>query len=147
MLSSIPAGIYLFKVNIRNTNTIYEIGSNLTIKTAEWRHWLHSAVIMVKYWEALKLSGTLVWNGLFTTHKVSHWVNVTKSVENGGFSHIYWRTWANFPKQTFSLSYPFFVIQVPRWKWLISVSFVLPIQCFYIPHIAKKPRWSSFFNF
>ena len=34
-----PAGIYLFKVNNRNTRTRCEICSKLTIKTPERRHW------------------------------------------------------------------------------------------------------------
>ena len=33
----IPAGIYLLKVNHRNTRTRREISSKLTIKTPEWR--------------------------------------------------------------------------------------------------------------
>ena len=36
---SIPADIYLLKVNYRNTRTRCEICSNLTIKTLERRHW------------------------------------------------------------------------------------------------------------
>ena len=36
--SSIPAGIYLLKVNTRNTRTRCEICSKLTIKTPERRH-------------------------------------------------------------------------------------------------------------
>ena len=35
-----PTGIYLFKVNNRNTRTMCEICSKLTIKTPEWQ-WLH----------------------------------------------------------------------------------------------------------
>ena len=34
-----PAGIYLLKVNNRNTGTRCEICSKLTIKTPERRHW------------------------------------------------------------------------------------------------------------
>ena len=33
-----PAGIYLFKVDNRNTRTMYEVCSKLTIKTPERRH-------------------------------------------------------------------------------------------------------------
>ena len=35
-----PAGIYLLKVNNRNTRTRFEICSKLTIKTPERRHWV-----------------------------------------------------------------------------------------------------------
>ena len=31
--------LYLFKANHRNTRAVYEICSNLTIKTSEWRFW------------------------------------------------------------------------------------------------------------
>ena len=34
-----PAVNYMFKVNNRNTRTVCEICSKLTIKTPEWRHW------------------------------------------------------------------------------------------------------------
>ena len=37
-LSLFPAGIYLLKVNNRNTRTKCEICSNLTIKTPEQAH-------------------------------------------------------------------------------------------------------------
>ena len=35
---TIPVGIYLFKVNNRNTKTRYDVCSKLTIKTLERRH-------------------------------------------------------------------------------------------------------------
>ena len=38
-LGHYPAGIYLLKVNDRNTRTRCEICSKLTIKTPERRHW------------------------------------------------------------------------------------------------------------
>ena len=37
-MNKIPANIYLFKVNIRNTKKRCEIYSKLTIKTPERRH-------------------------------------------------------------------------------------------------------------
>ena len=40
-----PAGIYLFKVNNRNTRTRCEICSKLTLQIAE----LHSGVFVVKF--------------------------------------------------------------------------------------------------
>ena len=45
-LSSFPVGIYLLKVNNKNTRTRCEICSKLTIKTPERRssHWVHSSV-------------------------------------------------------------------------------------------------------
>ena len=39
-----PAGIYLLKVNIRNTRARCEICSDLTIKTPERRHWRRSSL-------------------------------------------------------------------------------------------------------
>ena len=44
-----PAGIYLFKVNNRNTRTRCEICSKLTINTPERRQWRHSGVFIVNF--------------------------------------------------------------------------------------------------
>ena len=48
-IRSFPAGIYLLKVNNRNTRTRCEICSNLTIKTPEWRQWRGSGVFIVDF--------------------------------------------------------------------------------------------------
>ena len=42
-------GIYLLKVNNRNTRTRCEICSKLTIKTPERRHWRRSCVVIVNF--------------------------------------------------------------------------------------------------
>ena len=47
--NSIPASIYLFKVNNRNTRKRCEICSKLTIKTPERRHWRHSGAFTVNF--------------------------------------------------------------------------------------------------
>ena len=44
-----PAGIYLLKVNNRNTRTSCEICSKLTIKTPERSHWCRSNVFIVNF--------------------------------------------------------------------------------------------------
>ena len=44
-----PAGIYLFKVNDRNTRTRREICSKLTIKTPERRQWRRSGIFIVNF--------------------------------------------------------------------------------------------------
>ena len=44
-----PAGNYNFKVNNRNTRTMYKICSKLTIKTPERRHWRRSGVFIVNF--------------------------------------------------------------------------------------------------
>ena len=44
-----PAGIYMFKVNNRNTRTSCEIRSKLTIKTPEQRQWSRSGVFIVNF--------------------------------------------------------------------------------------------------
>ena len=44
-----PAGIYLFKVNNRNTKARCEICSKLTIKTPERRHWRCSGFFIVNF--------------------------------------------------------------------------------------------------
>ena len=38
---------YMFQVNNRNTRTMYEICSKLTMKTPERRHWRHLGVFVV----------------------------------------------------------------------------------------------------
>ena len=48
-LKHCPPGIYLLKVNNRNTRTRYEICSKLTIKTLERRHWRRSGVFIVNF--------------------------------------------------------------------------------------------------
>ena len=47
--TSNPAGIYLLKVNNRNTRTRCEICSKLTINTPERRHWRRSGVFIVNF--------------------------------------------------------------------------------------------------
>ena len=49
VLLPIPAGIYLLKVNNRNTRTRCEICSKLTINTPERRHWRRSGVFIVNF--------------------------------------------------------------------------------------------------
>ena len=44
-----PAGIYLLKVNNRNTRTRCEICSKLTINTPERRQWRRSGVFIVNF--------------------------------------------------------------------------------------------------
>ena len=44
-----PAGIYLLKVNDRNTGTRCEICSKLTIKTPERRQWRRCGVFIVNF--------------------------------------------------------------------------------------------------
>ena len=45
----VSAGIYLLKVNNKNTRTRYEIYSKLTIKTPEERQWRGSVVFIVNF--------------------------------------------------------------------------------------------------
>ena len=44
-----PAGIYLFKVNNRNTRTMCEICSELTIKTPERRQGRHTVKVLTNF--------------------------------------------------------------------------------------------------
>ena len=48
-LGRLPAGIYMFKVNNRNTRTRCEICSKLTITTLEQLHWRRSGVFIVNF--------------------------------------------------------------------------------------------------
>ena len=43
------AGIYLLRVNKRNTRTKCEIYSNLIIKTLKWRQWYDSGVFIINF--------------------------------------------------------------------------------------------------
>ena len=45
--SNIPVGVYMFKVNNRNTRKRCEIGSKLTIKAPERGHWRRSGVLLL----------------------------------------------------------------------------------------------------
>ena len=49
ILKRVPAGIYMFKVNNRNTRTKCEISSKLTIKTPERRYWRRFGVFIVNF--------------------------------------------------------------------------------------------------
>ena len=49
MFAAIPVGIYLLKVNNRNTRTMCETCSKLTIKTPERCYWRRSAVFIVNF--------------------------------------------------------------------------------------------------
>ena len=44
-----PANIYFFRVNNRKARKMYELCSNLTIKTPERRQWRGSGVFIVKF--------------------------------------------------------------------------------------------------
>ena len=46
---NLPANIYLFKVNTRNTRKRWEICSKLIMKTAEWRQWYHTDIFMLTW--------------------------------------------------------------------------------------------------
>ena len=49
MFSTLIFGIFLLKVDIRNTRTIFEICSKLTIKTPERRQWRCFGVFIVNF--------------------------------------------------------------------------------------------------
>ena len=49
VILQLPAGIYLLKVNNRNTRTRCEICSKLTINTPERRQWRRSGVFIVNF--------------------------------------------------------------------------------------------------
>ena len=53
--NGVPVGIYLLKVNNRNTRIRCEICSKLTIKTPERRQWRRSGVFIVNFEHASHL--------------------------------------------------------------------------------------------
>ena len=52
----LPAGIYLFEINNRNTKTMCETCSKLTIKIPERRQWCRSGVFIVNFENILHVS-------------------------------------------------------------------------------------------
>ena len=48
-ISKYPAGIYLLKVNNRNTRARFEICSKLTLKAPDRRHWGRSGVFIINF--------------------------------------------------------------------------------------------------
>ena len=52
---TVPAGIYLLKVNNRNTRTRCKICSKITIKIPERRHWHRSGIFIVNFEHILHL--------------------------------------------------------------------------------------------
>ena len=71
---SFPAGIYLLKVNNRNTKTRCEICSKLTIKTPERSHWRRSSVFIVNFEHISHLALVLL---LLTLNVIAGWVGRT----------------------------------------------------------------------
>ena len=66
-----PVGIYLLKVNTRNTRTRREICSKLTIKTSERRHWRRSGVFIVDFeW---RRSDVFIVNFEYISHAFAGW--------------------------------------------------------------------------
>ena len=48
-IHSIPAKVYLFKVNTRKTRETCGVCLKLTITTPEWRHWRRSSVFNISF--------------------------------------------------------------------------------------------------
>ena len=66
-----PAGIYLVKVNKRNTRTRCEICSKVTKKTPEGRHWRHFVVFVVNF-EHVIAGCEDQWNENILYQKILH---------------------------------------------------------------------------
>ena len=63
--TTLPADIYLFKVNNGNSRAMCEICSKLTIKTSGWNYWLRSDVFVAKFEEIsyiFMVFPLLTWN-------------------------------------------------------------------------------------
>ena len=69
------AGIYLFRVNNRNTRTMCETCSKLTIKTSERHHWRRSGVFIVNSEQISHYSGVFTVDfEQVNTSWVEYWV-------------------------------------------------------------------------
>ena len=74
---SIPTGNYMFKISNRNTRTRFEICSDLTIKTPEWRHWRCSGVFIVKIEHISQLILVSLWRTLRGKYRLGCLVAIT----------------------------------------------------------------------
>ena len=74
---SIPTGNYMFKISNRNTRTRFEICSDLTIKTPEWRHWRRSGVFIVKIEHISHLILVSLWRTLRGKYRLGCLVAIT----------------------------------------------------------------------
>ena len=94
-----PFGIYLFKVNNRNTRTRCEICSKLTIKTSERHHWRRSGVFIVNFEHILHLVVVfllLTLNRQMPTGNLRKYVKYVKRDGNqigGEGGHWQWEIW------------------------------------------------------
>ena len=88
-----PAGIYLFKVDNRNTRTMYEVCSKLTIKTPERRHWCLSGIFIVNFEQ---ISHIVLKYLLLTLNKLADWQMLPFSwfiVQLSLLVLIWWEYW------------------------------------------------------
>ena len=74
---SIPTGNYMFKISNRNTRTRFEICSDLTIKTPEWRHWRRSGVFILKIEHISQLILVSLWRTLRGKYRLGCLVAIT----------------------------------------------------------------------
>ena len=73
---AIPVGLYLVKVNNRNTRTRCKICSKLTMKTTERRHWRRSGVFIINlvYFTPCSIVSTVNFE-----HVIAGWINSKES--------------------------------------------------------------------
>ena len=74
-----PPGIYLFKVNNRNTRTRCAICSKLTIKTSERRQYCRSGVFIVNFEHISHLVPCSSVSSVNFEHVIAGWVDNAKT--------------------------------------------------------------------
>ena len=87
LCATFPAGIYLLKVNNRNTRTRCEIWSKLTIKIPERRQWRRSGIFIVNFEHISHLSCCTV-SIINFEHVIAGWDFWGQKAMDGVFLHI-----------------------------------------------------------
>ena len=78
--ATLPAGIYLFKVNNGNAGAMYEICSKSTIKTPERCHWHRTGTCIVNFEQILHIA---LMFSLLTLNSYYGWVlTLLKNISN-----------------------------------------------------------------
>ena len=87
--STFSTGICLFEVNYGNTRTVCEICSNLTVKTAEWRHWRRSGAFIVTFEHILHI--VLVFPSLTLNKQMpGGFINFEHNKQNIQYITLHW---------------------------------------------------------
>ena len=152
-----PAGIYLFKVDSRNTRTMCEVCSKLTIKTPERRHWRRSGVFIVNFEQ---ISHIVLIYLLLTLNNLADWQmlsNATIQLIYGAaqFTGFYtmgmliWNMWTLlfFSSGKFFLLRIFFSRIILWWKKIHYLDLLLIYKISIIGLVGKSTLLATVYYF